>query len=77
MNFERRDWLKFFRKKKNLTQAEAAQRIKIGRPYYASIESGSRDPSLQVALEIAKVLEFDPKLFKKDQRELTRIGDKL
>jgi len=45
------------RKAKGYTQAEVAERSGIDRASYVHIERGSRNPSLNVAIKIAEVLE--------------------
>lgn len=62
----KRDWLIQLRKSKQLTQKNVADRAIIDRAYYAQIETGVRNPSFSVAINIAKVLEFDPVFFFQD-----------
>ena len=50
--------LKASRKKKGLTQKEAALRAGISQAMYSSIESGKRKPSVSAAKRIAKVFGF-------------------
>ncbi len=59
----KRSWLKELRKKRSLTQAEVASRSFIERSYYAQIENGTKNPSIDVARNIANVLHFNPALF--------------
>ncbi|WP_338748993.1 helix-turn-helix domain-containing protein [Bacillus sp. FJAT-52991] len=58
-----RDWLIRLRKNKGLTQANIAEQVFIDRSYYTQIEQGKRDPSIGVAKQIAKLLQFHPSLF--------------
>lgn len=44
------------RLKKNLTRAEVAELVGITQKYYYMIEMGTRNPSLEIAKKIAKVL---------------------
>lgn len=59
----KKEWLIRIRKAKNLTQDKVATLAFIERSYYSQIESGKRNPSLNVACSIASVLEFDPLYF--------------
>ncbi|PDY83708.1 transcriptional regulator [Bacillus sp. AFS051223] len=58
-----RFWLLKKRKHKEKTQDYIACKVKISRSMYAMIESGERNPSVPVAKNIAKVLNFDWTLF--------------
>lgn len=44
------------RKRFNLTQEELAKKVDISRAYLANIEAGKHTPSLEVAYNLAKVL---------------------
>ncbi|MBK5503258.1 helix-turn-helix transcriptional regulator [Bacillus sp. TH12] len=58
-----RFWLLERRKNKEKTQDYIAYNARISRSMYAMIESGERNPSVPVAKNIAKVLNFDWTLF--------------
>lgn len=58
-----RFWLLEKRKYKEKTQDYIAYKARISRSMYAMIESGERNPSVPVAKNIAKVLNFDWTLF--------------
>lgn len=58
-----RDWLKQKRIASDFTQEEVAKRCGIARTTFAMIEQGERDPSVKVAKEIARVLNFKWTLF--------------
>ncbi|WP_245728720.1 helix-turn-helix domain-containing protein [Thalassobacillus cyri] len=45
---------------KYLTQEEVAKRALIDRTCYSQIETGKRNPSIHIAINIAGVLDFDP-----------------
>jgi putative transcriptional regulator len=45
------------RKLKELTQAQLAEKIGIKRASYVHIERGTRNPSLEVAMKLAEILE--------------------
>lgn len=60
---EQRVWLINLRKKNKLTQLEVANKSNIGRAYYTQIENGVRNPSVNVAKNIASSLNFDWSLF--------------
>ena len=47
------------REKKGLSQAEVADLVKIHPNYYARIERGDANPTLDVLLGIAEVLEMN------------------
>ncbi|MGW8754534.1 helix-turn-helix transcriptional regulator [Bacillus wiedmannii] len=61
-----RVWLLKKRKHREKTQDYVACEAKISRSMYAMIESGERNPSVYVAKNIAKVLNFDWTLFFED-----------
>ncbi|MGH0763136.1 MULTISPECIES: helix-turn-helix transcriptional regulator [Bacillus cereus group] len=58
-------WLLEKRKYREKTQDYIAYKARISRSMYAMIESGERNPSVPVAKNIAKVLNFDWTLFLK------------
>jgi len=60
---KKRDWLKFKRLEKRLTQSAVAEAAGIERSYYTMIELGERRPSVEVAKSIASVLDFDWTIF--------------
>ncbi|RXT07986.1 helix-turn-helix domain-containing protein [Ammoniphilus sp. CFH 90114] len=61
-----RNWLVDLRKRKGLTQEDVAARSFINRAYYAQIEKGSRNPSMDVAKQIAQTLGFSATAFYMD-----------
>lgn len=54
-----REWLVQTRKALNLTQAEVAKSAGISRGAYSNIETGTRDPSVDVAKKLGKCLGFN------------------
>lgn len=58
-----RNWLKNIRKEQGLTQDEVASKAFINRAFYTQIENGSRNPSFEVARNIAKILGFSSLAF--------------
>lgn len=58
-----RIWLKERRAELNLTQDEISKQSKISRSTYAMIERGERQPSVQVAKEISRVIDRNWTLF--------------
>ncbi|RXT03921.1 helix-turn-helix domain-containing protein [Ammoniphilus sp. CFH 90114] len=62
----KRTWLIELRKSKQLTQEQVAASAYIDRGFYTQIETGTRNPSFHVAINIAKSLNFDPSLFFQD-----------
>lgn len=58
-----RIWLRELRTKKGLTQLQVSKLAKIDRSHYAMIELGTRNPKPEIAMRIAKALEFDWQIF--------------
>ncbi|WP_216827414.1 helix-turn-helix domain-containing protein [Alkalihalobacterium elongatum] len=58
-----RNWLREIRKEKGLTQDEVATKAFINRAFYTQIENGSRNPSFEVAKNIANTLGINPSAF--------------
>lgn len=57
--------LKEVRKNKNLIQLQVANKLNIERSYYTKIERGQRTPSLDIALKIKEILNYnDDDIFK-------------
>lgn len=59
----KRAWLVKKRKDKGFTHAELGEMLGVTRQAYSLIESGTRNPSLMVALKLSVTLDFDPILF--------------
>ena len=51
--------LKNHRLSKNLTQKELAKQVNISERHYRYIESGNRNPSINLALRLCDILEMD------------------
>ena len=51
----------------DFSQVEVANKAKITQQAYSAIENGSRNPSVKIAKEIAKALNFDWTLFYSDE----------
>lgn len=49
--------IKSIRERKGMNQKELAERVGISQPMICQIERGTKNPSLQVAYSISKVLE--------------------
>ncbi|QOR67219.1 helix-turn-helix domain-containing protein [Cytobacillus suaedae] len=62
-----REWLKRIRKEKGLTQEDVASKSFINRGFYAQIENGSRNPSFEVARNIANTLGVSSSVFFTDE----------
>ncbi|UNC91651.1 helix-turn-helix transcriptional regulator [Candidatus Contubernalis alkaliaceticus] len=61
------------RKSRKLTQQEVADDLHITRSFYGMIETGNRNPTIKLALEIAKYFNADVKeLFFEDNCHDTR-----
>ncbi len=54
-----REWLIELRRSKGLTQTAVAEMAGISRAYYAQLESDQRNPSIKVAIRLARLLAFD------------------
>lgn len=63
MGKAKRNWLRVIRWKHGYTQDLTAKKAGIHRSSYTHIENGRRNPSVNTAQKIAKVLEFDWTLF--------------
>lgn len=63
-----RKWLAAYRDKAGFSHEEVAEQAGISRQYYGMIENGDRNPSVDVAKKIAKVLKFDWIIFFDYQR---------
>ncbi len=63
-----RDWLITLRKEKGMIQEEVAHKVGVTRQYISSIENGRR-PSVDLAMKMADVLEFDWQSFYVDKEE--------
>lgn len=69
-----REWLIKLRKKANKTQEQVADLARISRPTYTRIETGERNPSVDIAKKIALVLEFDwVRFYESEVKENERI----
>lgn len=53
-----RDWLLIIRKKKGMQPKQIAEAAGISPQAYWYIETGARNPSVETAKKIAKVLKF-------------------
>lgn len=53
------DLLKYFRKKKHLTQEQVAKQLSVSRASYASYETGRIIPGMQHIIELSRILEHD------------------
>lgn len=60
-----RKWLKKIRKEQGKTQEEMSVILGISRSHYASIEKGSKNPSIDLAEKISDILGCDFNNFKK------------
>ena len=52
-----REGLRIRRKKKGLTQKELAQELGMSRSFYGLIETGLREPSMDVAIKMARYFD--------------------
>lgn len=54
-----RYWLMILRKQKGLTQEKLATQVNVSRQMISAIEHNGRRPSVDLAMRIADVLDFD------------------
>lgn len=52
-------YIKERRVRKGLSQVDMAKKLNISQQAYGRYELGAREPSLQTALDIAELLDFD------------------
>jgi putative transcriptional regulator len=71
-----RNWLKNLRLQRGFTQQDVAQRTKIERSYYTMIENGDRNPSVNVAKQLATAIGFDWTLFFEHQCNETKHSER-
>lgn len=62
-----REWLIAIRINASKTHDDVAIEVKVSRQYYGMIESGIRNPSVDLAKRIASILNFDWTLFFEEQ----------
>lgn len=63
-----REWLKILRNRVKMSQVDVATNAGISQQFYCFIENGERDPSVETAQAIAKVLGFNwTRFFEADQ----------
>lgn len=60
---ERREWLKNHRKDKGLTVRAVAEKLELSFSHYSDIENSRRNPSLEVAVKIARFYGFSAEKF--------------
>ncbi|GIO36258.1 transcriptional regulator [Paenibacillus antibioticophila] len=62
-----REWLAQLRVQAEKTHEDVASAVDVSRQYYGMIESGIRNPSVELAKKIGAVLNFEWTLFFADQ----------
>jgi len=62
MNLEKKfgQNVRYWRKKRGLSQEEFADRAQLHPTYVSGIETGYRNPTVKIIARIAKALEIDP-----------------
>lgn len=71
-----KEWLINLRNQKAMTQDEVAKSADMPRTTYSSIEQGRRRPSVENAMRIASVLDFDwTSFFEETLRETKQEND--
>jgi len=64
----KKHWIIQKRKEKGMKQVELAKVCMVSNKTLSGIELGTRMPSLGLAYRLAKVLDFDMKLFYEDEK---------
>lgn len=64
---KQREWLRKIRKNKDMTQSEFSEFINVPVTTYASWEQGVRNPSIDKAKEVSKILDIDWTIFFENQ----------
>lgn len=64
-----RNWLRSIREIKGYSEKKVAELSGISQPMYHWIETGEKNPSVQTARRISKVLGFDWQLFFPEEKE--------
>lgn len=54
-----RKWLIEMRQERGITQKVMSESVGISQPAYCNIENGERRPSVDTAIRIGEILEFD------------------
>lgn len=62
-----RNWLTGFRNVAEMTHDDVSQKAEITRQYYGMIEAGLRNPSVDLAKRLAKILNFEWTIFFEDR----------
>lgn len=52
--------LRAYRLEKQLTQEQLSERVNVIRPFISALENGTRRPSLDLILQLAKALDITP-----------------
>lgn len=52
--------LRAYRLEKQLTQEQLSERVDVIRPFISALENGTRQPSLDMVLRLAKALDITP-----------------
>ncbi len=52
--------LRAYRLEKQLTQEQLSERVDVIRPFISALENGTRQPSLDMILRLAKALDVTP-----------------
>lgn len=52
--------LRAYRLEKQLTQEQLSERVDVIRPFISALENGTRQPSLDMVLRLAKALDVTP-----------------
>lgn len=50
-------FMRYYRDEAGLTQAEAAERAGVSKPYWSDLENNKRNPSLDLARRVAAALD--------------------
>lgn len=52
--------MRAYRLEKQLTQEQLSERVDVIRPFISALENGTRQPSLDMILRLAKALDITP-----------------
>jgi putative transcriptional regulator len=72
INPQRRDWMKILRKEKDLTVREIAEILGISYQHYSDVESGRRNPSIELSLKMAEFFNEPIESFLEDRTKFKK-----
>jgi transcriptional regulator with XRE-family HTH domain len=72
---KKRKWMKELRKERGLKTREIAPLLNISFQHYNDIERGARNPSFELAYDLAKFFNVPLEIFFKDRTKFRRSED--